>query len=119
MEGVKFKHFANSNTQECVIGNKVWSVARLIHLSKDLIPFDLPIQHLCINLNYNEMTMRDLIGHIKSVLDSDLEYPIIMDEDGEIMDGNHRIMKAIIEEKESIKVVRFIKTPDPCSIREE
>ena len=56
--------------------------------------------------------------HVKQILKVNIDYPIILDEDGEIMDGRHRIMKAILEGKETIKAVRFDENPKPCRIQE-
>ena len=49
---------------------------------------------------------------------ADLNCPIILDEDGEIMDGRHRIVKAIITHEKTIKAVRFDENPEPCKIDE-
>ena len=54
------------------------------------------------------------MGHMKSVNSANLKYPIILDEDGEVMDGRHRIMKAMLENKKTIKAVRFNENPSPC-----
>ena len=56
--------------------------------------------------------------HMKAVRDCDLDYPIIMDEDGDVMDGRHRIMKAILEDQKTIKAVRFKRNPDACRIED-
>jgi len=45
-----------------------------------------------------------------------VEFPIILDEDGEIMDGGHRIMRAMLEGKSSILAVRFDENPPPCRV---
>ena len=60
-----------------------------------------------------------MVMHMKAVLNADLSFPIILDEDGEIMDGRHRIMKAILEGKRNIKAVRFNENPEPCSVNKE
>jgi hypothetical protein len=55
-----------------------------------------------------------MVMHIKAVENADLKCPIILDEDGEIMDGRHRIMKALWKGKKTIKAVRFDVNPSPC-----
>ena len=50
---------------------------------------------------------------MKRVLNTDLNYPIILNEEGFIMDGWHRVTKALLEGRETIKAVRFEKTPPP------
>jgi len=42
-----------------------------------------------------------------------------MDEDGEIMDGRHRIMRAMLDGADTIKAVRFDENPSPCEVTEE
>ena len=83
------------------MGNQRWSVARLIELSK------------------GKLTLREMVMHMKAVQDANLRYPIILDEDGEIMDGRHRIMKALLLGKKTIKAVRFDENPTPCKTIEE
>lgn len=38
-----------------------------------------------------------LARHMKRVLNTDLNYPIILNEEGFIMDGWHRVTKALLE----------------------
>ncbi len=111
---MKPEKFVPYNEQMSQLGKNSWSVARLIHLSKDFIVMTVPLVHLNIYHKYEEMTLRQLVGHIQAVNEADLNCPIILDEDGEIMDGRHRIMKAILMGQESIKAVRFEKNPVPC-----
>ena len=96
------------------LGNNRWSVARLITLSKELKTFKIPLHHLNVYYTYEKLTLREMVMHMKAVNDADLSYPIILDEDGDVMDGRHRIMKAIITGKKSIKAVRFDRNPSPC-----
>jgi hypothetical protein len=110
--------FVSHNSQSCTLGRHEWSVARLIQLAKELEPFDIPLKHLNIYYKYDSMSLREMVGHMKSVNKADLDYPIILDEDGEVMDGRHRIMKALIEGKESIKAVRFDKNPSPDRVND-
>ena len=96
------------------LGKCHWNVSRLIQLSKDLPIMTIPIEHLNFAKWYSEMSLRQLVGHMKSVNKADLKYPIILDEDGEVMDGRHRIMKALLTGKKTIKAVRFEENPSPC-----
>ena len=42
-----------------------------------------------------------------------LSYPIILNQDVELMDGGHRICKALVNGQSSILAVRFDPTPEP------
>lgn len=108
------KPFINYKEQECSIGKNRWNVLRLIALSKDLEVMTIPIKHLNILQVYDNLTLKDFVGHIISVNNADLDYPIILDENGEIMDGRHRIMKALLNGIDCIKAVRFDENPKPC-----
>ena len=96
--------FFKPEVQMSRLHNCSWSVARLIELSKDLEVMEVPLDHINMYYIYDKLTLRELAGHMVTVMKADLSYPIIFDEDGEIMDGRHRLMKAIIENRKTIKV---------------
>lgn len=101
----------SDNTFEC--GNRVWVVANLIEKARDLPVFDLPL----IGLNAGSSVWSPissaygLAKAMRRVLDVDLRYPIILDQDGFIMDGWNRVCKALVQGHATIKAVRFEKTP--------
>jgi len=96
------------------LGKNHWSVERLIDLSKDFKVMRIPLDHLNVYHNYERITLRQMATYIRAVNDSDLSFPIILDEDGEIMDGRHRIVKCLVEGAKTVKAVRFDKNPEPC-----
>jgi len=57
--------------------------------------------------------MLNFVAHMHQVYEADLSYPIILDEDGYVMDGRHRIAKALFLGLKTIKAVRFERTPLP------
>lgn len=115
---MKIKQFPLPEEQLATLGSHQWSVARLFKLSEKFHVMDIPIDHLNIYHKYESMTLREMVMHMKAVQDANLDYPIILDEDGDLMDGRHRIMKALLEGKETIKAVRFDENPHPCKIVE-
>ena len=96
-------------------GNKVYIVANLIERAKEFEPFDLPLIALNASSNvwHPVSCAYDLARKMKRVPQADLNCPIILDESGFVMDGWHRIAKALFEGRETIKAVRFKETP-PC-----
>jgi hypothetical protein len=100
--------------QRCQLGNNYWYVARLITLAKDLKVMKIPLEHMNVYYNYEKLTLREMVMHMNAVNDADLDYPIILDEDGEVMDGRHRIMKALLNGEKTIKAVRFDENPTAC-----
>lgn len=62
-------------------------------------------------------TEEELSWHLKRIQDADLDHPIILSDRGCIMDGLHRLAKAILMHHESIKVIQFSLTPSPdCKV---
>jgi len=94
-------------------GNRKWRVSRLILLASKLDTFVIPLKHLNIyNLHPEVKSTREFIDHVKLVMNADMDCPIILDEEGYVMDGRHRICRALLEGMKTIKAVRFDKTPD-------
>lgn len=90
---------------------RVWTVTRLAAHAEGLPVFDLPLKH--IDLSEMPICIDDiseLSEHVKRVVESGDE-PIIMSDRGEIMDGWHRITRALVEGRETVKAVRFTETP--------
>ena len=92
-----------------------WGVARLIADTKHLKPFDAPLASLDLSREiWQGNNMMDLAFHCKKVAKADLSKPIIIAWDGSIADGRHRIIKALVEGKRTIKAVRMNWKPSPC-----
>jgi hypothetical protein len=91
----------------------VWTVSRLIEHAKGLPIFDIPVAaiHIGAKVFSDVRTARELAEHVKRVQETDLEYPVLMDPDGFIMDGWHRVTKALVEGRATIKAVRFESLP--------
>ncbi len=115
---MKIPQWYSPETQMSRIGKHSWSVARLFMLIKDLPVMEVPLDHLNVYHNYKELNLRQMVMHMKAVMDADLSKPIILDEDGEIMDGRHRIMKAMFCGCTTIKAVRFNENPSPCKVED-
>ena len=115
---MKIRDWDNYKEQKCTLGKHRWAVARLIELSKELPIKEIPLDYLNIYNTYDKLTLRDMVMHINAINNCNLDYPIILDEDGELLDGRHRIMKALLLGKDTIKVVRFDENPIPCEILE-
>lgn len=113
---MRIKKWNLPEEQYCRLGKLEWSVAKLFELSRGLPVMIVPLDHISLYYTYDRLTVRELVMHMKAVQDADLSYPIIMDEDGEIMDGRHRLMKAMLDGEETIKVVRFDENPPPCKV---
>ena len=113
---MKIKKWLSPKDQMCTLGRHSWNVARLFECARELPVMDVPINHLSIYYKYETLTLREMVMHMKAVTNSNLDHPIILDEDGELMDGRHRLMKAMLLGLDTIKAVRFDENPSPDKV---
>lgn len=98
---------------------KIWDVKGLVEIAKTLPVFEKPlseIRAIALNAafpNANKMSYIEFAYHCKVAMEADLDFPIILSEDGRLMDGQHRLLKALITGEHSIKVVQFVMDPMP------
>lgn len=101
-------------------GAMFWKVARLIKLAESLEPFDIPLKHLNIYDLYPKVNSTlDFVQHVRLILSVNVNCPIILDGEGYVMDGRHRVIRAVLDGAEFIPAVRFEETPDCCYTRQE
>ena len=109
------KSWESNDNQSISIYGKTYNIHACFVASKDIPAKNLLIDDLFIGYsNPSKETLRSFIEHIKMVNDADLKYPILMNEDGEIIDGKHRLAKAILLGHKTIKAKRFIHDPSGC-----
>jgi hypothetical protein len=58
-------------------------------------------------------TVRSVVDHLRLVQAVDLAYPVILGSDGRVMDGMHRIARALLEGHEAVAAVQFDADPEP------
>ena len=98
-----------------------WDVDRLILLSGGLEPKRIPLSQIK-ELNSiwtgdsDRPTWNEFIQHVALVHAADLSYPIILSATGEVMDGMHRVAKAVLEGRADIAGVQFNVDPEPDHI---
>lgn len=96
-----------------------YSIAKLHDDTKELPIFDCPVAALDLSAEaWEGCDMFDLAFHVKRVNEADLSMPILLDWQGSIADGRHRVIKAIVEGKRTIKARRMTWKPVPCKIEE-
>src|SRR5262245_26636006 len=96
-------------------GLKAWDVDRLVALTRHLEPELVPVASISeLDEPYwGEMTSREVAEHARLIGECDLSFPIILSSDGRIMDGMHRVLKALSQGESHIKAVRFRVDPEP------
>ncbi len=112
---LKLRTWYSPDVQYYESSGNSWSVSRLFELSRNLPVMEVPLEHLYMAYEYDNVSLLDMVMHMQAVNDADLSKPIILSENGVIMDGRHRLMKALLTGQNSIKCVRFERTPQPCT----
>ena len=96
----------------------IWDVHSLVALSEKLNVKEILITDIQeLNEAYwfpdTHPTTQQMIEHMQLVNAADLSYPIILCAEGRVMDGMHRIAKAILGHQTHIQAVQFEHTPKP------
>src|SRR4030095_15550994 len=89
-------------------GLLTWDVDRLVALTRDF-----PVQQVPLN-DIDEIgepfssefddraSWKSIVEHIRLIETADLRYPIILSSEGRVMDGMHRVIKALLAGRETI-----------------
>jgi hypothetical protein len=100
-------------------GIDAWDVDRLIELTIALPVFDVPLGELPeIDSAYwfdaaKPPTVRRIVEHVRLMNEVDPSWPVILGPDNRVMDGMHRIARALLEERPSVSAVRLAQIPPP------
>ncbi len=108
-------HFRRTRT-----GIDAWDVARLIEASREL-----PVRRIApstiAELNENHWYFHDesvptplsIVEHVRLINACDVTHPIILDAGGRVMDGMHRLCRAILDGLATVPAVQFEHDPEP------
>jgi hypothetical protein len=95
-------------------GFDAWDVNRLIELSRGLPVETVPLDAIddldtayWFDGSAESPTVRKVVEHTRLILEADLTYPIILGHHGRVMDGMHRVARALMEGRVEIDAVRF------------
>ncbi|HMO41847.1 MAG TPA: ParB/RepB/Spo0J family partition protein, partial [Phenylobacterium sp.] len=75
----------------------------------DIAEFDLD----CWFQGRHTPSVRAVAEHARRIFNADLAYPVILNAEGQLMDGGHRLARAWMEGLTEIKAVQFPVTPAP------
>lgn len=100
-------------------GLDAWDVDRLIEVTAALPVEEVPLEDIAeIDSLYwfderEHPTVRKVVEHLRLVQEVDLSYPVILGPGNRVMDGMHRVAKALLEGRSSITAVRLREVPEP------
>jgi hypothetical protein len=100
-------------------GMDAWDVDRLIQLAADLPAEEVALADLPeIDSVYwfderERPTVRKIAEHVRRVQEADLSYPVILGPGNRVMDGMHRVARALLEGRTGIRARRLKELPEP------
>ena len=99
-------------------GILAWDVDKLVTASSTFVPKRVPLSkvrelHQPWSGDGDQQTWNELIAHVRLIDAADLSYPVILSADGSVMDGMHRVVKAILAGHKDIVAVQFSEDPEP------
>ena len=99
-------------------GLLAWDVDRLVRLTRDFPVRRVPLAEIReldepVSGEGEPLTWRALVAHVQLLDAAELSYPIVLAADGAVMDGRHRVAKALRDGRASIDAVQFPEDPPP------
>src|SRR4030095_9468733 len=99
-------------------GLLAWDVDRLVTLTKRFPRIDVPLTAIReldepFWSDADTPTWRAAVEHIRLIEAADLSFAIILSSDGRVMDGMHRVAKAVLLGRAPIEAVKFTEDPEP------
>lgn len=79
---------------------KFWKASTLWNATKNKVPQRVPNRYILQECTWNIGTLQQFADEVKNVQEVSLDYPIILDMNGNIIDGAHRVVKAYLEGKD-------------------
>ena len=101
-------------------GFDAWDVHHLIQLSAGLPELQIGLGEIheldtayWFGADGVPATVRVLVRHMELIQQVDLRYPVILGAEGQLMDGMHRVARALLEGRANVSAVRFSVQPEP------
>ena len=105
--------------QQSSRGLLAWDVDRLVALSRDFPVVQVPLTTIRelgepFWSEFDEApSWQSMVEHIRLIDAADSRFPIILSSEGRVMDGMHRVVKALLGDRATIDAVQFTTDPEP------
>ena len=92
-------------------GLLAWDVDRLVALTREFPVLQIPLSDIReigepFSCEFHEpVSWKSIVEHIQLIDTADLSFPIILSSEGRVMDGMHRVIKALLSRRPTIDAV--------------
>jgi hypothetical protein len=100
------------------LGDRAWHIETIWRAA-----LDVPVQEVPIDVireidedcwfDGRPATVRAVVDHARRIENADLTVPVVLAADGQVLDGMHRIAKAVLCGRTSVMAQRLPTDPDP------
>ena len=100
------------------LGDRAWHIETLWRAA-----LDAPVQEVSLDaiqeidqdcwFNGRPATVREVVDHARRIQSADLQVPVVLASDGQVLDGMHRIAKALLCGRASLPARRLATDPEP------
>ncbi|MEM8655473.1 MAG: hypothetical protein AAGF36_12075 [Pseudomonadota bacterium] len=100
-------------------GLMAWDMRKIADTTQHLTPQNVPLSDIAeLDEDWwfahgTTPTPRAIADHMKLTQLADRSYPIILDAEGRLMDGMHRIVQSLLAGDTTIQAIRLPQTPPP------
>ena len=63
-------------------------------------------------------TIREVAVRCHRINEANTNYPIVLNDNGKLMDGGHRLARTLLEGRKTIRAIPFPEMPEPDAIQE-
>ena len=95
---------------------RLWKAAEGLPVSEIEIDSLKHVDSVCWFDDHFPPTLRNVVEHFTRMEQVDMSYPIILDPSGQLLDGAHRVAKAMANGQATIRAVRLPELPPPDEI---
>ncbi len=100
-------------------GLRAWDMRKIVAQCAHLPVRDVPLSEIAeLDEDWwfahgGTATPRALAAHMAQVAEVDRTFPIVLDAEGRLMDGMHRVVQALLAGAQTVRAVQLAQTPAP------
>lgn len=105
--------------EEITLQGRKYNIEAAIFAARDLPVFEMRIDQMYLSYCApSKDTLMSFCQHVRMVNEADLSFPILLNENGAIINGKHRLAKTVVLGLPTIKYQKFETDPTSCYTEE-